>query len=150
MALRGKMQAYAEARALGLEPMAAGAHAGYSGSGMAVSLSRIEARADVKAEVRRLKKGGRAEDKSDSEPEGRDKWEMQDKYPSSLALLQDLYNNPKAPKSLRYQAAKDALPYEHPRKEGGKKDAKDEAAKEAGKGKFRTATKPGMRLVSSR
>lgn len=147
MALKGKMQAYAEARAQGLNPADAAAHADYSGSGARVTVSRIEARADVQAEIRRLKKVG-----VDNEPEGDEPepWKMKDKYPSSLALLQDLYNNPKAPKSLRYQAAKDALAYEHPRKEGGKKDAKDDAAKEAGKGKFKTTQKPGMRLVSSR
>ena len=142
MALKGKMQAYAEARAQGLTPADAAAHADYSGSGARVTVSRIEARADVQAEIRRLKKVG-----VDNEPEGDEPWKMKDKYPSSLALLQDLYNNPKAPKSLRYQAAKDALAYEHPRKEGGKKDEKNEAAKEAGKGKFRTANKPGLRIV---
>lgn len=150
MALRGKMQGYAEARALGLEPLAAGAHAGYSGSGMAVSLSRIEARADVQAEIRRLKKGGRVDTKPGAEAEDADAepWKMKDKYKSSLDLMQDLYNNKLAPKSLRYQAAKDALPYEHPRKEGGKKDADAEKAKAAAKGKFRTVGKPQMRLVS--
>lgn len=144
------MQAYAEARALGLEPLAAGVHAGYSGSGMAVSLSRIEARADVKAEISRLKKGGRVEDKpaaAESEGEGRDKWEMQDSYDSPLDLLQDIYNNPKAPKSLRYQAAKDALPYCHARKEAGKKESDKEAAKAAGQGKFQRTQKPGLRVV---
>ena len=118
MSLRGKMQAYAEARAQGLEPLIAGAHAGYSGSGMAVSLSRIEARADVKAEIRRLKKGGRVEAKPEVEGDSGDRepWKMKDKYPNPLALMEDVMNNPLAPKSLRYQAAKDALPYCHARK----------------------------------
>lgn len=145
MSLRGKMQAYAEARAQGLEPLIAGAHAGYSGSGMAVSLSRIEARADVKAEIRRLKKGGGVEAKPEVEADLGEPWKMKDKYPNPLALMEDVMNNPLAPKSLRYQAAKDALPYCHARKEGGKKDEKDEAAKAAGKGKFRTTSKPGSR-----
>ena len=152
MALGGKMQRYAEGRAMGLAPAAAAQHAEYSGAGLRVTISRIEAREDVQAEIRRLKKGGRVADKPETEADSGEPepWKMKDKYPSSLALLQDLYNNPKAPKSMRYQAAKDALAYEHPRKEGGKKDAKDDAAKEAGKGKFRTTSKPGMRLVSSR
>lgn len=149
MALGGKMQRYAEGRAMGLAPAAAAQHAGYSGAGLRVTLSRIEARSDVQAEIRRLKKSGRVADTPEAEPEGDEPepWKMKDKYTSSLALLQDLYNNPKAPKSLRYQAAKDALAYEHPRKEGGKKDAKEDAAKEAGKGKFRTTNKPGLRIV---
>jgi hypothetical protein len=153
MALKGKMQRYAEARAQGLSPTAAAALADYSGSGARVTVSRIEARADVQAEIRRLKKGERVGDKpevEDDSGEDTDPWKMKAKYPSSLALLQDLYNNAKAPKSLRYQAAKDALPYEHPRKEAGKKEEVEKAAKAASAGKFRTTSKPGMRLVSSR
>ena len=144
------MQAYAEARAQGLEPLIAGAHAGYSGSGMAVSLSRIEARADVKAEIRRLKKGGRVEAKPEVEADSgeREPWKMKDKYPNPLALMEDVMNNPLAPKSLRYQAAKDALPYCHARKEGGKKDAALDAAKEAGQGKFKRKQRPGQRAYA--
>lgn len=140
MALRGKMQAYAEARAQGLSPADAAAHADYSGSASRVTVSRIEARADVQAEIARLKRGGVDEGEGD-EPGG---WQMKDRYASPLDLLEDVWNNPQAPKSLRYQAAKDALPYCHPRKEAGKKEDKEKAAKEAAKGKFKTARRPGQ------
>ena len=142
MALNGKMQAYAAARAQGLRPLDAAAHAGYSGSGIKVTTSRIEARSDVQAEIRRLKSGVQVKPPVSTEVTDIDKWAMRDKYANPLDLMLDVMNNPKAPKSLRYQAAKDALPYCHPRKEGGKKEEKEERAKKAAGGKFQTAARP--------
>lgn len=144
MALNGKMQAYAAARAQGLAPMDAAAHAGYSGSGIRVTTSRIEARSDVQAEIRRIKKGGVVvtPPSKGGEDTELDKWEMRDKYANPLELMLDVMNNPKAPKSLRYQAAKDALPYCHPRKEGGKKDETKQRAEKAAGGKFKTTARP--------
>lgn len=141
MTLRGKMQAYVEARAQGLEPKVAARHAGYEEAGIAVTVSRMERRADVQAEIRRLKRGGKAVDE-DSGKERLEKWAMKDRYSNPLDLMLDVMNNPEAPKSLRYQAAKDALPYCHPRKEGGKKDEQKERATKAAKGKFQTAARP--------
>ena len=141
MALKGKMQAYAEARAQGLEPLGAAAQAGYSGAGVRVTATRLEQRDDMKAEIKRLRKGGAPASKGGDEhmPE---KWAMKDRYQSPLALLEDVWNNPDAPKSLRYQAAKDALPYCHARKEGGKKEEAADKSKKAAKGKFGTARRP--------
>ena len=152
MTLNGKMQAYAAARAQGLRPLDAAAHAGYSGSGIKVTTSRIEARSDVQAEIKRLKRGGKSVDESGgkkSAEERLDKWGMKDHYSNPLDLMLDVMNNPDAPKSLRYQAAKDALPYCHPRKEGGKKDEARERAKKAAGGKFQTAARPShLRAVN--
>ena len=145
MALNGKMQAYAEARAQGLRPLDAAAHAGYSGSGIRVTTNRLESRADIQAEVKRLKHGGKpavAAPGKQSAEDRDEKWSMQDRYSNPLDLMLDVMNNPLAPKSLRYQAAKDALPYCHPRKEGGKKEEKEERAKKAAAGKFQTAARP--------
>ena len=135
------MQAYAEARAQGLRPLDAGAMAGYSGAGVKVTISRMEKRDDVKAEIKRLARGGEAE-KRGEEKGTLDKWSMQDRYSNPLELMLDVMNNPEAPKSLRYQAAKDALPYCHPRKEGGKKDEAKERATKASQGKFQTSARP--------
>lgn len=149
MALRGKMQAYAEARAAGLAPKDAAAHAGYEMAGVAVTVSRMERRADVQAEIKRLKRAGKREDSGDSPEVERGKWAMRDHYSSPLDLMLDVMNNPQAPTSVRYQAAKDALPYCHPRKEGGKKDEAKERAKKAAGGKFQTAARPShLRAVN--
>lgn len=143
MALKGKMQAYAEARAQGLRPLDAGAMAGYSGSGMKVSLTRIEARADVQAEIKRLKRGGKPVDKGEELGEDvSEKWSLKDRYANPLEMALDVMNNPKAPKSIRYQAMKDALPYCHARKEGGKKEEVKDRATKATKGKFQTQPRP--------
>lgn len=145
MALRGKKQAYCEARANGLKQREAAVQAGYSATGISVTACRLESEPKVQAEIRRLKKDGSAERDPDTDDIGGtlDKWVMKDRYASSLELMRDVYNNPKAPKSIRYQAAKDALPYEHARKEGGKKDeAKAKAEKAGTKSKFKTKSAP--------
>lgn len=143
MGLRGKMQAYAEGRAHGLAPKDAARHAGYEEAGIAVTVSRMERRADVQAEVRRLKRGVKGVEDTQVAEEGADeKWAMRDQYESPLELMLDVMNNPLAPKSVRYQAAKDSLAYCHARKEGGKKDEQKERATKAGKGKFQTAARP--------
>ena len=143
MALKGKMQAYAEARAQGLRPMAAAAHAGYAGSGIRVTTSRIEARTDIQTEIKRLKRGGKKETEApEADDDELETWGMKNHYESPLALLEDVMNNPKAPKTLRYQAAKDALPYRHARKEGGKKEETKDKAKAAGRGHYGTTQRP--------
>lgn len=141
MALSGKMQAYAEARAQGMRPLDAAAHAGYSGSGIRVTTTRLEARADIQAEVKRLKKGGKPAKSKTEVPDEVGEWAMKDHYDSPLDLILDVMNNPLAPKSLRHQMAKDALPYCHPRKEGGKKEERDKAGKKAAE-KFGSQPRP--------
>ena len=101
--------------------------------------------------IRKLKRGEKAEtassDDSDSVEIG--KWALKDKYNSPLELMLDVMNNPAAPKALRYTAAKDALPYCHARKEGGKKDERADRADKAGKGKFGTVARPShLRAVN--
>lgn len=140
MALNGKMQAYAEARANGMEPLVAAAEAGYSGAGIRVTTTRLEKRVDMIAEIARLKGGGKGSAPApDDDLEG---WGYKDRYATPLDLLLDVMNNPQAPKSLRYQAAKDALPYCHARKEAGKKDEQKEKAKGAAQGRFQPGGKP--------
>ena len=142
MALRGKMQAYAEARANGLDPQNAARHAGYEEAGIAVTVSRMERRADMQQEIARLRRNdGSVENQSgDERPE---KWSLKKHYQSPLELFLDVMNNPDAPKAVRFSAAKDALPYCHARKEGGKKeDAKEKAGKAAKGGRFQPGRRP--------
>ena len=92
----------------------------------------------------RTERGGKAEPEAKSDDNGIDSWAMKDSYDSPLELLRDVWNNPKAPKGIRYQAAKDALPYLHARMEGGKKEEKEKGAKGAAKGKFQPGNRPSM------
>lgn len=80
---------------------------------------------------------------------------MKPAYGSSLELMRDTYNNPKAPMGVRFDAAKQALPYEHARVgEVGKKQAKqaraEAAAGKRGPGrppKFAPSKPPQLRVV---
>lgn len=66
-----------------------------------------------------------------------------------LEFLLSVMNDNAIEDRLRLDAAKTAAQYVHPKKgEGGIKDAKQDAAKRAGTGKFGAAAPP--RLVSSR
>src|SRR3546814_4158780 len=70
---------------------------------------------------------------------------MRPKYASSLALLQDTYNNPDMPESVRMRAAEQALPYEHARMgEHGKKEKAKERAKEIAGGSKRDKFAPKL------
>lgn len=140
------MQGYVEARAQGLEPRMAAAHAGYESAGVAVTISRLEARADIQSAIRKLATGGKKGKVTAEEAD--EQWGMKDRYNAPLELMLDVMNNPKAPKGLRYQAAKDALPYCHARKEGGKKDEVKERAKAATKGRFQAQGRPSHMVVN--
>lgn len=66
-----------------------------------------------------------------------------------LEFLLSVMNDNAIADKLRLDAAKTAAQYVHPKMgEGGKKDQKQEAAKEAGGGKFGASAPP--RLVSNR
>ena len=147
MALRGKIQAYAENRAAGMAPRDAAIHAGYPQNSVHVTTSRHESRADVKAEIERLKKAESETFSVDNDPTSQ--WKMKDRYDSPLDLMKDVMNNPEAPKTLRYQAAKDALPYCHARKEGGKKEEIANTAKKTSKaGRYQTVPRPAKHAVN--
>ena len=91
---------------------------------------------DVKAEIKRIKREGVSVETEERAGPGRKAdWEMKANYKDPLALLLDVMNNPDAPKSLRYQAAKDSLAYCHPRiAESGKKEKEQEKAEKLSKG----------------
>jgi hypothetical protein len=153
-----KVTAYIEARIGGAEPLAAARLAGYAeGAGIKVVASRNESRADVREALRKAKRQpgsvvtakrgpGQKKPARVEVPIGiKDKslapWKLKDHYDSPLDLLQDVMNNPDAPGGLRIQCAKDAMPYCHARKEGGKTEEKERAGKKPG-GKFPTMDAP--------
>jgi phage terminase small subunit len=151
-----KMLAYCQHRADGLTVGDAARAAGYLPSSAAVTASRLEPRADVQAEIKRLKRQGKSKAApaavgGDSLPDRHVSplapWGLKDKYSDPLSLLLDVSNNPKAPIGIRIQCAKDALPYCHARVgESGKKQKAQEAAENAAGGsrskKSRFATQP--------
>ena len=154
-----KMVAYCQHRASGVSIGDSARMAGYLPSSAAVTASRLEPRADVQAEIARLKRENKSKALSadahaafgglDDPPSGpRDPWALKPKYGTSLELLRDVYNNPKAPIGIRIQCAKDALPYENPRVgEAGKKQKAQEDAEKTGKrSRFATQATPIRRV----
>ena len=137
MSLTGKQRAFVELKAAGVRNEEAAKRAGYSANSAAVTATGLMKRADIKEAIAALANN------DDSPVEtASSEWSMKPKYDTPLDLLRDVWNNPDAPKTLRYQAAKDALPYCHARKEGGKKDEAAKESKKAAAGKFGSAPKP--------
>lgn len=149
-----KIAAYIQERTNGLAPMAAALAVGYSQSGVAVQCTRLEQREDVRQALRAAKRGarvGKIEPPAPRHGDGEsplEPWRLRDKYANPLELMLDVMNNPKAPGGLRIQCAKDAMPYMHARKEGGKKDdEKDRAKRTNEKSKFGTMAQPLRRVA---
>lgn len=158
-----KIQEYIEQRVAGVDPLNAGLAVGYAVASISVQLAKLESREDVRQAIRVAKRGagkskplhslksptGKREYRSVADEPRPDKdpldpWRLRNHYDSPLDLLRDVMNNSKAPAGLRIQCAKDALPYCHARKEGGKKDDEKSKAKDiaSGESKFRTQAKP--------
>ncbi len=161
-----KIQDYIDQRVAGVDALNACLAAGYSQAGISVTMARLESREDVRQAIRAAKRGvgkskplrplksptSKREYRSvDDEPrhgDGPDKnpldpWRLKDRYQSPLELLLDVMNNRDAPGGLRIQCAKDAMPYCHARKEGGKKDDEKNRAKSTNStSKFGTGRAP--------
>lgn len=144
-----KQQKYIEARAAGLKQGAAYRQAGFSPNGANVAASNLEKRPEVKAAIKAWKKKLGTVDAGGDEKAPVQV--MKASYKSSLELMQHSYNNPKLPPVMRFEAAKQALPYEHARiGEKGKKESKNDDAKQvAKKPKFAANRPPTLKLVSS-
>ncbi len=137
--LTDKQRAFIQAKVDGVPNREAALLAGFAEGGADATASRLMKRADVQKAI----KAGKKADGVDTRD---DKPLMLPKYGSSLELLQHLYNNPKAPAGLRFEAAKQALPYEHAKLgEQGKKAAAKETAKgKASAGKFKKKAPPRL------
>jgi phage terminase small subunit len=157
MALTGKKRAFADAKLAGLSNKDAAIAAGYSPKTASAAGSRLvkdpaveKYLADQAAAIR-----ARAQDKpaaaappSASPPE-RPAFDLEalTHYSDPKAFLKAVMNEPMVDMKQRVEAAKTLMPFEHQKKgEGGKKDAKDEAAKQAAN-KFAGTPAPGIRRV---
>jgi hypothetical protein len=146
-----KIQDYIDQRVAGVDALNACLAAGYSQAGISVTMARLESREDVRQAIRAAKRGvGKSKQPAADERRHGDgptdalaPWALRDRYSSPLDLMLDVMNNPKAPGGLRIQCAKDAMPYCHARKEGGKKDDEKTKAKDTAKSsKFGTQSAP--------
>lgn len=167
MALTGKKQKFAEAKARGLSNKDAAIAAGYSASSAAAQGSRLAKDPDVVAHLNRKTKAKTAKKTAPptkappvDRPPPRDaealdeeaavaafNWEkatrFSDPKPFLVAVMNDMVTEPK----LRVFAAKELMPYYH-RKLGdtGKKEERKDAASKAASGRF-AAAPPPLRAV---
>lgn len=157
MALTGRKRAFADAKLAGLSNKDAAIAAGYSPATASSAGSRLvkdpdvaKYTADQKKQVRQ-----RAVDKFKTPPAPpagapqRPAFDLEalTHFSDPKAFLRACMNEPQVEMKLRVDAAKALMPFEHQKKgEGGKKQAKDEAAKEA-VNKFAATPAPGIRRV---
>lgn len=167
MALTGKKQKFAEAKAKGLSNKDAAVAAGYSASSAAAQGSRLAKDPDVVAHLNRKTKAKAAkrtappakvapvEERPAPEPETLDEeaaiasfnWEQATRFSDPKAFLKAVMNDMETEPKLRVFAAKELMPYFH-RKLGdtGKKEERKDAASKAASGRF-AASPPPLRAV---
>lgn len=131
--LTEKQQKFVQAKAMGLGNTDAGLAAGYARAGVDVAASKLmklpHIQAAIKAAKKSMGKGERAAAKEREEE--REPGRMKDRYDSPLDLMLDVMNNPQMPVGLRFESAKQAMPYCHARVgDGGKKQKKQDRATE--------------------
>ena len=149
MALTERKQKYAEARIRGLEPYEAAISAGCPEKSAKRQARRLEKDPDVLAAMgRQISVNDSAkEERSPADlPDIPDAW-IPDGSEDSKDFLIGIMSDPQASPKMRFEAARALLPYQHAKVgESGKKGSKNQAAKEAGKGKF-AAGRPPLKAV---
>lgn len=156
--LTPKQLGYIAARVEGLKKRESAIAAGYSSAGADVAAAKCERDERIRKAIAAGKRKLNPRDRSKPKPESdeKEKPRLKPKYDSSLELMRGVYNNPLMPDSVRIDAAKAALPFEHGRiVDTGKKQKKVEAAKaiaagaggKTGKPKFATKAPPALRSI---
>ncbi|UBB16145.1 terminase small subunit [Comamonas odontotermitis] len=141
MALTGKKRLFANAVLAGKSNKDAAIAAGYSSATASAAGSRLVKDAEVAEYIKKHKK---AKDAGEAPPDDRPSFDLnqamahKDPRVFLMAAMNDVALDPR----LRIDAAKALMPFEFAKKgEGGKKDARQEAAEKAATGKF------GLRAV---
>ncbi|WP_061960141.1 terminase small subunit [Cupriavidus pauculus] len=165
MAMTGKKQKFAEAKAKGQSNKDAAISAGYSPGSAGAAGSRLAKDRDViayldrKAKARAAKKPAAAAKATPSRPTHAAKspetsldqeaaaaafdWGQATQFSDPKAFLKAVMNDVETEPKLRVFAAKELMPYHH-RKLGdtGKKEDRQDAAKKAAAGRFASAAPP--------
>lgn len=160
MALTGKKRAFADAVLAGKSNKDAAIDAGYSAATASAAGSRLVKDEDVVAYLskQREKAEKRANSaQSDSQDEVTEAAVSAGFDLSSIMAFKDpkdfllaAMNDPETEQRLRIDAAKALMPFVHQKLgEGGKKDAKDDAAKRAAN-KFAVTAPPKLKVVNNR
>ena len=161
MALTTKQRAFVEAVRRGASNRDAAIAAGYAASSASVAGSRLTKHPAVMAALGRAPISKNVKGAAPSQPPKQAPLDLDEDAPefsfdaARLLLFSDpkdfllaTMNDYSTEKKLRVDAAKALMPFVHPRKgDGGKKEEKGLAAKNASKGKFGAAAPPQLRSV---
>lgn len=142
--LTEKQQKFVDAKLAGLNNTSAAVEAGYSRQTAKITGAQLMNHPGIVAAIAEgeQKSGKTVQKKAKSDKGSTDL--LQSTFESSLHLMQSVYNDLTLPFGVRFEAAKQALPYEHGKiGEKGKKEGRKEAAKEgATEGKFKVGKPP--------
>lgn len=118
-----KQRAFVANKAAGVGNREAAIAAGYAASSADVAAAKLGRRADIKAAIKAATVEASESVDANSMPRA--------EYAEPMTFLLDMVNHPKLPIAMRADAAKQLLPYHHPRiGEVGKKDLATQRAKD--------------------
>jgi phage terminase small subunit len=146
--LTEKQSKYVQGRVAGLKQRDAAIAAGYSPAGADVQAANLDKHPQVKAAIAKAKRAGARGMTSMRNPPrgdepGDDEAVLKDHYDTPLDFMLDTMNNPRMPKGVRFEAAKQALPYVNGKVgDVGKKQSQQNRAKAITEGGG-TTTKSG-------
>lgn len=146
--LTQKQQKFVEAKAHGLGNTQAATVAGYAANSAAVTATQLSKRPEIVKAIAALRRKMGKPEQEQAPKRSSDAESMRRSFGSSLELMQAAYNDINLPFGVRFEAAKQALPYEHAKVgEKGKKESRKDAAKEvAGRGRFTPKAPPSSHL----
>lgn len=168
-----KMQTFVAGVVSGLKPSAAGLAAGYSRATVDQAVSRLMKHPEVKkaiASARRAQSASKnaavpakkkraaantlaaAQERIYEQLGGANEENgLLDEYESPMHFMEHAMNNKKLTMGVRFEAAKQLMPYKHPRlgEKGKKESKKDDAERVAGAGKFSAKAPPGRTHLRS-
>lgn len=136
--LNSRQQIFVTAKVAGLKNEAAVISAGYSPANPKAMGTKLMKLPNVIAAIKKAQGPRAHKTVDDTQPL------LKDRYTDPLSFMRDCMNNPQMPTSVRFEAAKQMLPYEHARVgEKGKKETKQDKAHDlAGKGRYKTRAAP--------
>lgn len=146
--LTDKQQAFVVNKAAGVANRDAAIAAGYAVAGAAVAADKLMRNPAVRSAIKAAAKDAPGSDAKLTTPVM-----PRDRYDDPLSFLLDVMNHADLPLAMRADAAKQLLPYKHPRMgETGKKEAAKERAREIASSRHKFAPKappPRLTVVSS-
>jgi|SRR5690625_315817 len=149
MAMTDRKRRFAAALRAGASNKEAAIAAGYSEKTASASGSRLAKDPDVIKEVERKDFVDQAKAEAKAQGKPLNLSDLSKSYDNPRDFLKAVMNDDSEDLRFRIDAAKTLMPYEHERKsEGGKKEAKQAAAKKAASGRLAPSAPPSLKVIN--